>query len=325
MRAVIAPEPGGPEALRITTLPEPVSGPGEVVIDVAAAGVNRADLMQRQGRYPPPPGASPVLGMEVSGRITGVGRGVVGVAVGDEVCALLAGGGYAERVSVPVGQVLPVPRGIDLVTAAALPEATCTVWSNLVGAAGLHAGEWLLVHGGSSGIGTTAIQIASALGAHVIVTVGSDAKAARCVELGADVAINYRQQDFVAEVKRVTEGRGADVVLDIIGADYLARNINVLTTDGRLVIIGLQSAGTAEIDLGTLLSKRASILTTTLRSRPLDQKAEIVAAVRRSVWPMIADARVVPVVDRVLPLDEVADAHRLLAESTHIGKVLLAV
>ncbi len=325
MRAVIAPEPGGPEALRITTLPEPVAGSGEVVIDVVAAGVNRADLLQREGNYAPPPGASSVLGMEVSGRIAQVGPEVDGLLVGDEVCALLAGGGYAERVSAPAGQVLPVPNGVDLVSAAALPEAACTVWSNLVAVAGLHAGEWLLVHGGSSGIGTTAIQIASALGAHVAVTVGSDAKAARCLDLGADAAINYKESDFVDEVARITGGRGVDVVLDIIGAAYLSRNIQVLTTGGRLVIIGLQGGARSDIDLGKLLAKRASILSTTLRSRPLDQKAEIVASVRRSVWPMVADRRVVPVVDRVLPLEDVASAHRLLAESTHIGKVLLSV
>lgn len=325
MRAVIAPEPGGPEALRITTLPEPVAGSGEVVIDVVAAGVNRADLLQREGNYPPPPGASCVLGMEVSGRLAQVGPEVDGLLVGDEVCALLAGGGYAERVSAPAGQVLPVPRGVDLVSAAALPEATCTVWSNLVSVAGLHAGEWLLVHGGSSGIGTTAIQIASALGAHVAVTVGTGAKAARCIDLGADAAINYKETDFVDDLARITGGSGVDVVLDIVGADYLSRNIQVLTTGGRLVIIGLQSGSRADIDLGKLLAKRASILSTTLRSRPLDQKAEIVASVRRSVWPMVADRRVVPVVDRVVPLDHVADAHRLLAESGHVGKVLLAV
>lgn len=325
MRAVIAPEPGGPEALRITTLPEPVAGSGEVVIDVVAAGVNRADLLQREGSYPPPPGTSCVLGMEVSGRIAQVGPEVDGLLVGDEVCALLAGGGYAERVSAPAGQVLPVPSGVDLVSAAALPEATCTVWSNLVSVAGLHAGEWLLVHGGSSGIGTTAIQIASALGAHVAVTVGTGAKAARCIDLGADAAINYKETDFVDDLARITGGSGVDVVLDIVGADYLSRNIQVLTTGGRLVIIGLQSGSRADIDLGKLLAKRASILSTTLRSRPLDQKAEIVASVRRSVWPMVADRRVVPVVDRVLPLDHVADAHRLLSESRHVGKVLLAV
>ena len=325
MRAVIAPEPGGPEALRITTLPEPVAGSGEVVIDVVAAGVNRADLLQREGNYPPPPGASSVLGMEVSGRIAAVGPEVAGLQVGDEVCALLAGGGYAERVSAPAGQVLQLPTGVDLVSAAALPEATCTVWSNLVGVAGLHAGEWLLVHGGSSGIGTTAIQIASALGAHVAVTVGSEAKARRCVDLGADAAINYKEKDFVEDVHHITGGRGVDVVLDIIGADYLTRNLQVLATGGRLVIIGLQSGSRAGIDLGMLLAKRASIHSTTLRSRPTDQKAEIVASVRRSVWPMVADRRVVPVVDRVLPLDHVADAHRVVAESKHVGKVLLAV
>jgi putative PIG3 family NAD(P)H quinone oxidoreductase len=325
MRAVIAPDPGGPEALRVTTLPDPVAGTGEVVIDVVAAGVNRADLLQREGRYPPPAGASSVLGMEVSGRIAEVGPEVDGLVVGDEVCALLAGGGYAERVSVPAGQVLPRPGGVDLVSAAALPEATCTVWSNLVTVAGLHAGEWLLVHGGSSGIGTTAIQIASALGAHVAVTVGTEAKAARCLDLGADAAINYKGSDFVEDVDRITGGRGVDVVLDIVGADYLSRNIEVLATGGRLVIIGLQSGARAAIDLGVLLAKRASILSTTLRSRPLDQKAEIVASVRRSVWPMVADRRVVPVVDRVLPLDQAAEAHRLLAESGHVGKVLLTV
>jgi putative PIG3 family NAD(P)H quinone oxidoreductase len=321
MHAITIPEPGGPEALVWAEVPDPVPAEGEVLIDVAAAAVNRADLLQRQGFYDPPPGAPPYPGLECSGRIAALGPGVTGWAVGDEVCALLAGGGYAERVAVPAGQLLPVPKGVDLVTAAALPEVTATVWSNVFMVAHLRPGETLLVHGGSSGIGTMAIQLAKAVGAQVAVTAGTDAKLARCRQLGADLTINYREQDFVEAVRGAYGG--ADVILDIMGAKYLERNVDVLATNGRLVIIGLQGGVKAELNLGKLLAKRAAIAATSLRGRPLDEKAAIVAAVREHVWPLIEAGTVRPVVDRTLPISEAAEAHRVVEASDHIGKVLL--
>ncbi|MGW2367339.1 NAD(P)H-quinone oxidoreductase [Streptomyces sp. NPDC001667] len=337
MYAMTIPVPGGPDALVWAEVPDPVPGPGEVLIDVVASAVNRADILQRQGFYDPPPGASPYPGLECSGRIAALGPGVHGWAVGDEVCALLSGGGYAERVAVPVGQVLPVPDGVSVVDAAGLPEATCTVWSNLFGwfdggsltssnvfmVAHLRPGETLLVHGGGSGIGTMAVQLAKAVGARVAVTAGSRDKLERCRELGADILIDYREQDFVEELAKVTGGVGADVILDIVGAKYLARNVDALAVNGRLVIIGLQGGRKAELDLGTLLTKRAAVMGTSLRGRPLAEKATIVAAVREHVWPLIAGGRVRPVVDRTMPLREAAEAHRVLEESSHVGKVLL--
>jgi putative PIG3 family NAD(P)H quinone oxidoreductase len=323
MRAVVIAEPGGPEVLHWEEVPDPKPGPGDVLIDVAAAGVNRADLLQRQGFYPPPPGAPPYPGMEVSGRIEAVGADVTGWRPGDEVCALMAGGGYAEKASVPAGQVLPVPRGLNLVEAAALPETTCTVYSNVVQAGGLRAGETLLVHGGASGIGTIAIQLGEALGARVICTAGSPEKLERCRALGADVAINYRDQDFVQVVKEVTGGHGADVILDIMGASYLARNLEALANHGRLVIIGLQGGGRAEIDLGVLMSKRASIHATTLRNLPVPEKSAIVAAVGDRVWPLISAGTVIPVIDETVPMAKAAQAHRILEAGGHTGKVLL--
>jgi putative PIG3 family NAD(P)H quinone oxidoreductase len=323
MRAVIITEPGGPEVLQWEEVPDPVPGPGEVLIDVAAAGVNRADLLQRQGLYPPPPGASAYPGMEVSGRIESVGPDVTGWQPGDEVCALMAGGGYAEKVAVPAGQVLPAPPGLDLVDTAALPETTCTVYANLVQVAGLRDGETLLVHGGASGIGTTAIQLGKALGARVICTAGSAEKLDRCRALGADVAISYRDEDFVEVVKDVTGGHGADVILDIMGASYLARNLAALATWGRLVIIGRQGGNRAELDLGLLQSKQASIHATTLRNRPAAEKAAIVAAVRDSVWPLISAGTVTPIIEEKVPMARAADAHRTLEAGGHTGKVLL--
>jgi putative PIG3 family NAD(P)H quinone oxidoreductase len=323
MRAVVITEPGGPEVLQWEEVPDPEPGPGEVLIDVAAAGVNRADLLQRQGHYPPPPGASHYPGMEVSGRIVATGADVTGWQPGDEVCALMAGGGYAEKVAVPAGQVLPVPAGLSLVDAAALPETTCTVHSNLVQVGGLRAGETLLVHGGASGIGTTAIQLGKALGARVICTAGSPAKLERCRELGADVAISYRDEDFVEVVKDVTDGHGADVILDIMGASYLARNLAALATEGRLVIIGRQGGNRAELDLGLLQSKRASIHATTLRNQPVAEKSAIVAAVTDQVWPLVSAGTVTPVIHELVPMAEAAKAHRLLEEGGHTGKVLL--
>jgi putative PIG3 family NAD(P)H quinone oxidoreductase len=323
MRAVVVRDAGGPEMLAVWDVIDPQPGPGEVLIDVVAAGVNRADLLQRQGNYPPPPGASELIGLECSGRISGLGPGVEGFEIGDEVCALLAGGGYAERVAVPAGQVLPRPEGVTLVEAAALPETVCTVWSNIFMLASLRPQETLLVHGGASGIGTTAIQLGKAVDARVIATVGADNKVAKCLELGADTVINYRKDDFVEVVKQVTDGHGADVILDVVGAPYLDRNMRTLATAGRLVVIGMQGGRTGELDLGLLLAKRAAVLATGLRARPVQEKAAIVASVRDNVWPLIADGHLRPVVHQVLPLEEAGEAHRILEDSEQIGKVLL--
>ncbi|MGY1745300.1 NAD(P)H-quinone oxidoreductase [Blastococcus sp. SYSU D00695] len=326
MRAVTLDGPGGPEVLGWGEVPDPVCGPGEVVVDVVATAVNRADLLQRQGHYPPPPGASEVLGLECSGVVSEVGADVTGWGVGDEVCALLSGGGYAERVAVPAGQLLPRPAGVELATAAALPEVVCTVWSNVFLLAGLRRGETFLVHGGSSGIGTMAIQLAARAGARVLTTAGSAAKLAVCRELGADVGIDYRQEDFVERVREATGGAGVDVVLDNMGAKYLARNVEALATGGRLVCIGMQGGTRAELDLGVLMRKRASVHATTLRSRPATgrgSKAEIVAAVLHDVWPDVERGVVRPIVDRRLPMSRAAEAHRVVAASEHIGKVLL--
>ncbi|MCU1691701.1 MAG: NADPH:quinone oxidoreductase [Frankiales bacterium] len=325
MRAVTLPSFGGPEALVLADVEDPVAGPGEVLVDVVATAVNRADLLQRRGFYDPPPGASPYPGLECSGRISAIGEGVAGWAVGDEVCALLSGGGYAEKVAVPVGQLLPVPAGVSLVHAAGLPEVACTVWSNVVDLARLQVGEHLLVHGGTSGIGTMATQLAHRRGAVVHVTVGSSAKATAALQLGATTAVLYREQDFVEVVKAATGGRGADVVLDNMGAAYLPRNVQVLATGGRLVVIGLQGGVKGELDLGALLAKRASVHATSLRARPAAEKAAIVAGVLADVWPAVEQGDVVPVVDRVLPLEQVGEAHQVLEDSGHIGKVLLQV
>jgi len=326
MKAVTITAPGGPEVLSWDDVPDPgTPGPGEVLIDVVASAVNRADLMQRQGFYDPPSGASPYPGLECSGRVAAVGEGVHDWAVGDAVCALLSGGGYAERVLVPVGQLLPVPNGVELVVAAGLPEAVCTVWSNVFMTAGLRPEELLLVHGGASGIGTMAIQLARALGARVAVTAGSPAKLERCRELGAQVLIDYRQDDFVSVVQEATDGAGADVVLDVMGAKYLARNLAVLAINGRLVIIGLQGGAKAEINLGQLLAKRAAVIATTLRARPVAEKAAIVAAVREHIWPLIAAGRVRPVIHSTFPMSQAGAAHAVMEESSHVGKVLLAV
>jgi putative PIG3 family NAD(P)H quinone oxidoreductase len=325
VRAITVREPGGPDVLQWAEVPDPEPGAGEVVVEVVASAVNRADVMQRIGRYAPPPGAPEYLGLECSGRIAELGAGVTGWSVGDEVCALLAGGGYAERVRVPAGQLLPAPKSIDLVTAAGLPEVAATVWSNVFMLARLRSGETLLVHGGSSGIGTMAIQLAKHAGARVAVTAGSATKLDRCRELGADIAVNYREQDFVEVVREATGGAGADVVLDNMGGAYLERNVAVLGTGGRLVVIGLQGGRAGKLDLGQLLAKRATIHATTLRSRPIEEKAAIVAEVRAHVWPLIESGEVRPVVDRTVPMRDAAQAHRLLEESTHIGKILLAV
>ncbi|MEU6386309.1 NAD(P)H-quinone oxidoreductase [Streptomyces bauhiniae] len=323
MHAITVTGPGGPEKLDWTEVPDPVPGPGEVLVDVAAAGVNRADIMQRQGAYDPPPGASPYLGLECSGTISALGPQVSGWSVGDEVCALLTGGGYAEKVAVPAGQLLPVPKGVGLVQAAALPEVVCTVWSNVFMVAHLRPGEVLLVQGGSGGIGTMAIQLAKAVGARVAVTAGSREKLDFCAELGADILIDYHTQDFVTEIRRATDGAGADVILDNMGGgDYLGRNVQALATNGRLVIIGLQGGTKGELDIAALLVKEGAVMATSLRARPLREKAAIVAGVREHVWPLIDSGRVRPVIDRELPMSDAAEAHRAM-DSGHIGKVLL--
>ena len=325
MKAITIPQPGGPEALVLSDAPTPEPRAGEVLVRVAAAGVNRADTMQRQGLYPPPPGESEVPGLEVSGTVEALGEGVEGWAVGDEVCALLAGGGYAEHVRVPAGQLLPVPAGVSLEDAAALPEVASTVWSNVFLTANLQPGETLLVHGGSSGIGTMAIQLAKAVGATVAVTAGTADKLEACRALGADILVNYRDEDFVERVKEATGGRGANVVLDNMGAKYLGRNVDVLATNGRLVVIGMQGGRVGELDLGVLLAKRGAVIATSLRARPLEEKAAIVAAVREHVWPLVEDGVVRPIVHSRHPLASAADAHRELEESGHIGKILLTV
>ncbi|MPZ60734.1 MAG: zinc-binding dehydrogenase [Propionibacteriales bacterium] len=322
MRAVICSEPGGIDVLKVGDRPEPTAADGEVVVDVAATAVNRADLMQRQGHYDPPPGASDVLGLECSGVISSVADDVDGWRPGDQVCALLAGGGYAEKVAVPAGQLLPIPAGVDLTTAAGLPEIACTVWANVFMAAGLRPDETLLVHGGSGGIGTMAIQLAKTLGARVFTTAGSEEKLARCRELGADVAISYRDDDFVDVVRRETDG-GVDVILDNMGAAYLSRNVDALARNGRLVIIGLQGGTKAELNIATLLRKRGAVMATSLRGRPLEEKAAIVASVREHVWPLVEQGHIRPIVHTVLPLDDAREAHRILESGEQIGKVLL--
>ncbi|QHY96889.1 Phthiocerol synthesis polyketide synthase type I PpsC [Streptomyces sp. S4.7] len=325
MYAITIPEPGGPEALVWAEVPDPVLAEGEVLVDVVASAVNRADLLQRQGFYDPPPGSSPYPGLECAGRVAALGPGTEtsGWSVGDEVCALLAGGGYAEKVAVPVGQLLPVPDGMDLATAAALPEVTCTVWSNVFMIAHLRPGELLLAHGGASGIGTMAIQLAKSVGARVAVTAGGPEKLARCAELGADILIDYREQDFVEELKKATDGAGADVILDIVGAKYLDRNVRALAVNGRLAVIGLQGGVKGELNLAALLGKRAAVTATSLRGRPLGEKASIVAAVREHVWPLVGAGQVRPVVDRTFPMPDAAEAHAALEAGDHVGKILL--
>jgi putative PIG3 family NAD(P)H quinone oxidoreductase len=323
MHAITLTRFGGPEVMLWDVTPAPIAGPGEVVVTVAAAGVNRADLLQREGRYPPPPGASPILGLECSGRIASLGPGVTGWQVGDEVCALLAGGGYAEQVAVPAGQLLPVPSGVSLIQAAGLPEAACTVWSTVFTAANLRVGETLLVHGGTSGIGTFAIQLARALGVRVFTTVGTPEKCDHARALGAELAIDYRQQDFVTAVRDATGGRGADVIHDVMGADYLDRNLEALAPDGRLVVIGMQGGRRAELDIGMLMTKRGTIYSAGLRARPADQKARIVSEVREHVWPLVEAGAVNVIVQAEIPMPDAAAAHRLIEAGGHVGKVLL--
>jgi putative PIG3 family NAD(P)H quinone oxidoreductase len=323
MRAVTAPTPGGVDALVVEDRPTPQPAPGEVLIRVTAAGVNRADLLQRQGLYNPPPGGTDILGLECSGDIVSVGEGVTDLQPGAHVCALLTGGGYAEYVSVPAGQVATVPVGISLIDAGGIMEVACTVWSNVFMMGKLQHGDTLLVHGGASGIGTMAIQLGKAFGARVIVTVGSEEKAAFCRELGADVTINYREQDFAEAMKE--SGEQADVILDIMGAKYLAANVSVLATAGRLVVIGMQGGTKAELNLGALLTKRAAVMATSLRARPVAEKSAIVSAMVAQVWPLITDGTVRPVIHATYPLEDVRQAHQVLEDSSHSGKVLLTV
>jgi putative PIG3 family NAD(P)H quinone oxidoreductase len=323
MHAVVITEPGGPEVLRWTEVPDPVPGPGQVLIDVAASAVNRADMMQREGRYPPPKGAAPYPGLECSGTIAALGEGVTGWQPGDQVCALLAGGGYAEKVAVPAGQVLPAPKATTLIEAAALPETVCTVYANVFLGARLAKGETLLIHGGGSGIGTTAIQLGKHFGATVAVTARSQEKLDACERLGADILINYEEDDFAERLKKLTGGHGADVILDIIGAGYLAKNIAALAPDGRIANIGLQQGTRAELDLGALMAKRGTIMSTTLRARPAAQKASIVAAVTANVWPLVDEGALRPVIYRELPMTQAEEAHRIMTASTHTGKIVL--
>ncbi|GAA0933095.1 NAD(P)H-quinone oxidoreductase [Kribbella koreensis] len=325
MRAVVCEGAGGVEVLTIGEIEDPTPAVDEVVINVVAAGVNRADLLQRQGHYPPPPGAPGTIGLEVSGTIAAVGAEVEGWSVGDECCALLAGGGYAEKVVVPAPQVMPVPEGVDLVSAAALPEVVATVWSNVFMTAHLKEGETLLVHGGSSGIGTMAIQLGVAHGARVLCTVGSKDKMDFCHRLGAEVAINYKEAEWASVVNEATGKQGADVILDIMGAKYLQDNVKTLAYDGRLVVIGMQGGTKAELDLGRLMSRRGSVTGTGLRVRSVAEKGQILAEVVGHVWPLVAAKKVRPVIQRTYPLEAVAQAHEALEQSNHIGKILLTI
>lgn len=322
MRAAVATSAGGPDVLSVSEVEDPRPQAGEVLVDVVATAVNRADTLQRQGFYPPPPGASEIIGLECSGRIAALGEGVEGWKVGDEVCALLAGGGYAERVAVPVGQVMPVPGGVSLVEAACLPEVATTVWSNVFMTAHLARGERFLVHGGAGGIGTMAIQLAAARGAEVFTTAGSADKLELCRSLGATHAIDYHEDDFVEVLE---EAGGADVILDNMGAKYLGRNVTALATGGRLVIIGMQGGTKAELDINALLRKRASVTATSLRARPLAEKAAICCGVVENVWPLVASGEVRPIVETTLPLDDVARAHRMMDDGGRAGKIVLTL
>lgn len=326
MRAIAISQPGGPEVLQLQTLPEPQAGAGECLIAVEAYGINRPDVLQRKGAYPPPAGASPLPGLEVAGRIVSgdaAALAAAGLRVGDAVCALVAGGGYAERCVAPVEQCLPVPEGWSMAEAASLPETFFTVWSNVFERATLKAGESTLIHGGSSGIGVTAIQLAKAFGARVLVTVGSAAKAQACLQLGADVAINYREQDFVAEVKAATQGRGVDVILDMVAGDYIGRGVQCLADDGRMVIIAVQGGVKAEFDAGQVLRRRLTISGSTLRPRSLAFKAGIARALKERVWPLLASRTIAPVIYQQLPADQAAQAHALMESGEHVGKIVL--
>ena len=319
-------QPGGPDVLKVAERPDPVAGPGEVLIRVAAAGVNRPDVMQRRGAYPPPPGASDLPGLEVAGEIAALGEDVRDWRVGDKVCALVAGGGYATLCVAPAPQCLPVPANLDLISAAAIPETFFTVWTNVFDRGRLKAGETALFHGGSSGIGTTAIQLAVARGARALATAGSDEKCRACESLGASRAINYKTEDFVEVVRELTKKNGVDLVLDIIGGSYTARNLSVLAVEGRLVQIGVQGGESkATIDVWPILSRRLTFTGSTLRPRSVEQKGQIAAALRQEVWPLLERGVVKPIIYRTFPLAEAASAHRLMESSEHIGKIVLTV
>jgi putative PIG3 family NAD(P)H quinone oxidoreductase len=324
MFAITQQSPGGPETLTWEKLPDPTPSANEVIIEIAASAVNRADVLQREGHYPPPPGGSDIIGLECSGTIQSVGAALTLDRIGERVTALLSGGGYATRVAVPIGQVMSVPEGVDLVTAGALPEVACTVWSNLVHVAKLREGEVVLIHGGGSGIGTMGIQIARALGAQVAVTAGSQRKLDACAALGADILINYKEQDFVEVIKDETGGRGADVILDNMGAKYLVRNIDALNRNGRQVTIGLQGGVKAELDMSALMAKNVGVFGTSMRRRPDNEKAMICREVEKHVWPWIEAGVVKPVVDRVMPMPEAGAAQALLESGDVIGKIGLA-
>jgi putative PIG3 family NAD(P)H quinone oxidoreductase len=316
-------EPGGPEVLVPVERPRPSIGAGDVLIKVAAAGVNRPDILQRQGRYPPPPGAPDIPGLEVAGAIEEVGAGVGSWRVGDQVCALVSGGGYAEYCAAPAPQCLPVPHGVDVVHAAAIPETTFTVWTNVFERGRLQRGESILIHGGSSGIGTTAIQLARAFGARVFATAGSAEKCAACESLGAERAINYRETDFVAAVRDLTAGRGVDVILDIVGGEYLQRNLDSLAMEGRMVHIGQLGGSKAQIDLTSILRQRLTLTGSTLRARSVAEKGAIANAVRQQVWPLFESGTVRVLVHQTFPLTAAAEAHRVMESNTHIGKLVL--
>jgi NADPH:quinone reductase len=323
MIAIEIVRPGQPEVLEPAERPDPEPGEGEVLIKVVAAGVNRPDVMQRRGRYPPPPGASDIPGLEVAGTIVGVGNGVRDWHEGDKVCALLAGGGYATMAVAPARQCLPVPKGVSVVNAAAIPETFFTVWTNVFERGRLQSGETALFHGGSSGIGTTAIQLASARGARVFATAGSDQKCRACEQLGAERAVNYRTEDFGEMIARLTDGRGVDLILDMVGGDYVARNLAALAVDGCLVQIGLMSGDAAPVDFRRILSRRLTVTGSTLRPRSVEEKGKIADALRREIWPLLEEGRVKPVVYKTFPLNQAAAAHRLMESSEHIGKILL--
>jgi putative PIG3 family NAD(P)H quinone oxidoreductase len=325
MWAVEIASPGPPDVLRPVRRPVPAPGPGEVLVRVEAAGVNRPDLLQRAGHYPPPPGASDIPGLEIAGTVASLGEGAAGWSVDDPVTALVSGGGYAEYCTAPAGQCLPVPRGLDVAEAAALPETVFTVWTNVFERGRLAPGETLLVHGGSSGIGTTAIQMARAFGARVIVTAGTSGKCAACLSLGAERAIDYKREDFVAGVREATGGRGVDVLLDMVGAPYLARNLECLAVEGRLVQIGVQQGPKAELNLLSVMQKRLTVTGSTLRPRTAAEKARIAEAVRERVWPKIETGQIRPVLHARLPLAEAREAHRIMEEGAHIGKLVLLV
>ncbi|MFE0748922.1 NAD(P)H-quinone oxidoreductase [Gordonia sp. NPDC058843] len=323
MRAVTVREFGGPEVLQISELPDPTPAPGEVLLQVAATAVNKGDTHQRAGNYPPPPGITDVMGLECSGTVIALGADVTRWRVGDEVCALVAGGGYADRAVVPAGQVMPIPAGVDLISAAALPEAAATVWSNVFIEAAFQPGETILIHGGAGGIGSFAISLAAARGHRVLATAGSPDKVAECVNLGADVGINYRDEDFLGVVKEATKGRGVDVILDNMGASYLDRNVKSLATGGRLAIVGMQGGTRGELNIGRLLVKRARVIATSLRPRPIAEKGAICAQLVDEVWPLFASGAITPVIDCVMPLSDVARAHERLEASSHTGKIVL--